>query len=74
MSGHSEPLTERLVTLESYVAQQERLLQDLSDVLAEQFRVLDQTRHELARLSMRVEAMEGRVARQPPPDAPPPHD
>ncbi len=66
-------LAARLIDLESHLAQHDRALQDISDVVADQFGTIDHLRRDLARLSARLEAVEERAERSAPPDRPPPH-
>ena len=61
----------RLTELESRLAHHERNADEISEVLAEQARAIDELSQRLRRLTDRVAALE--VAGAPPDDRPPPH-
>ncbi|CCQ74392.1 SlyX family protein [Magnetospira sp. QH-2] len=66
--------SERLVELEMRLVEQERLTQDLSDMVAEQWKVIDALRLVTDRLKDRVIAAEDRLdVSAPPAHDPPPH-
>lgn len=62
---------ERLDRLESHVAEQERVLQDMSEVAAAQWTKLDSMAAKLDRLLERLSLLE--AEREMPDDKPPPH-
>ena len=70
MSAKSET---RLTELESRLAHHEHNADEISDVLAEQARLLDELSQRLSRLTDRVAALESGNAGAPPDDRPPPH-
>lgn len=61
----------RLIELESRLAHHERTADDISAVLAEQARLIDELSQRLTRLSDRVAVLEAGAL--PPDDRPPPH-
>ncbi len=63
----------RLTELESRLAHHERNADEISEVLAEQARLLDELSQRLTRLTDRVAALEAGNAGAPPDDRPPPH-
>jgi SlyX protein len=63
----------RIVELERHIAQQERTIQELSDVLAGQWKTLDLYRREIDMLKDRLGAAEGVISEFGPPEPPPPH-
>jgi SlyX protein len=63
----------RINELERHVAQQEQTIQELSDVLTEQWKTLDLHRRELDMLKDRLRAAEGVISDIGPPEPPPPH-
>ena len=64
-----ENLAMRLEKLESLYAHQERVVTELSDALAEQWKRIDMLTRELLRLRDEVQTANDRAA----PDKPPPH-
>lgn len=68
-----ENLETRLIELESRLAYQERLTEDLSTVMADQGRILDAMTLQLRRTGERLREMEDTRDRMPPDDKPPPH-
>jgi len=63
---------ERLLRLEETVAHQSRVIEELSDQLAEQWKVAEQTRAKLDRLTERFLSLEEQ-ALEAPAITPPPH-
>ena len=63
----------RIDDLERHAAQQERMLQELSDVLAEQWRIIDALKRDVQSLKDHLRSVEGAVAELSPPEPPPPH-
>jgi SlyX protein len=63
----------RLTELESRLAHHEHNADEISEVLAEQARVIDELSQRLRRLNDRVAALEAGGAGAPPDDRPPPH-
>jgi len=63
----------RLTELESSLAHHERMAEDLSEMLAEQARAVDELSQRLRRLTDRVAALEAGGSGAPPDDQPPPH-
>ena len=70
MSSKSET---RLTELESRLAHHERNTDEISEVLAEQARLIDELSQRLRRLTDRVAVLETVGAGVPPDDQPPPH-
>ncbi len=70
MSSKSET---RLTELESRLAHHERNTDEISEVLAEQARLIDELSQRLRRLNDRVATLEAGGAGAPPDDQPPPH-
>lgn len=68
MADHED----RLTRLEEMLAHQARMIEDLSDQLAEQWKVVDQTRSKLERLTVRFSSLE-EMAGEAPPITKPPH-
>lgn len=64
---------EKIADLESRLAQQEHTLDELSDVVAEQARVIDLLREQLRRMTDRVAQVEDSVPGKGPDEPPPPH-
>ena len=67
----TQDLQDRIDRLEAHVAEQERVLQDMSDVAAAQWNKLDAVAAKLDRLLDRLSVLE--AAREAPDDKPPPH-
>ncbi len=67
-----EDLEMRLIDLESRLAHQERMAEDLSAVMAEQGRLLDALTAQLRRMTDRLQDLEDDRYRAPD-DKPPPH-
>ncbi len=65
--------TDKIADLETRLAQQEHTLDELSDVVAEQARVIDLFREQLRRLTDRVLHVEETVPGKGPDEPPPPH-
>lgn len=63
---------DRIMRLEETVAHQGRIIEELSDQLAEQWRVVEQTRAKLERLTERLLTMEEQ-SHDAPPITKPPH-
>ena len=66
-----QDLEERLIGLETYAANQETVIQDLSDVIAEQWKLIEKLERNVNRLSERIQGLE--AARPGEDDRPPPH-
>jgi SlyX protein len=64
--------SDRIDELEITVAHQSRQIEDLSDTLTEQWKIIEGLRRQLARLTDRFQAMETQ-AEAPPDTAKPPH-
>ena len=64
---------EKIVDLESRLAFQESLLQDLNDVMADQQQQIMLLREQVAALFSRIEAMAEPTVRDPADETPPPH-
>lgn len=56
---------ERITRLEETVAHQGKVIEELSDQLAEQWKVVEQTRAKLDRLTERFLSIEGQVLEAP---------
>jgi SlyX protein len=68
-----EALELRLVELESRIAHHERMAEDLSQVIADQGRVIDLLVAQMRRLTDRIREAEAGWERSPQDDRPPPH-
>ncbi|MEM7170834.1 MAG: SlyX family protein [Pseudomonadota bacterium] len=64
---------DRLNHLESLLSHQESALADLSDVVAKQWRLLDEMDHRFKRLEARLQNLEDRADQSPQKEPPPPH-
>ena len=64
---------EKFADLETRLAQQEHMLDELSRVVADQARVVDLFREQLRRLTDRVLHVEDTVPNKGPDEPPPPH-
>jgi len=64
---------DKITDLETRLAQQEHTLDELSDVVAEQARVIDLFREQLKRLTDRMGNVEDSVPGKGPDEPPPPH-
>jgi len=64
---------QRLVALESRLAHQERLAEEVSDVLAGQAHTIDRLNAEVRRLRQRLGELEAGWSPSPQDDKPPPH-
>ncbi len=69
----ADGLEQRLIDLESRLAHHERMAEDLSDVIAEQGRLIDRMTLQLRRLIDRVGELEAGPVRSPFDEPPPPH-
>ena len=69
----SKTLEARLTDLEMLLAEQERLTQDLSDVIAGQWKAIDALTHDLEHLKGRLVVTEDQLESNTPPEPPPPH-
>lgn len=68
----TQDLQTRLDRLEAHVAEQERVIQDMSDQMARQWSTLDAASAKVDRLLDRLRALEGQIE-APDDNAPPPH-
>lgn len=68
----TQDLQTRLDRLEAHVAEQERVIQDMSDQMARQWSTIDAASAKIDRLLDRLRALEGQIE-APDDDAPPPH-
>ncbi len=66
-------MEKRLIELESRIAHHERMAEDLSQVIADQGRVIDLLVAQVRRLTDRVREAEAGWDRSPQDDKPPPH-
>ncbi len=64
---------ERLALLEGRLAHHERMAEELSDVLADQYRIIDMLSAQVRRLGRRLQDLEAGTERSPQDDRPPPH-
>ena len=71
--GLDDETLQRLVALESRLAHQERMTEEVSDVLAAQAVAIDRLEAELRRLRQRLGEVESGWAPSPADDKPPPH-
>jgi SlyX protein len=69
----AELLTARIDTLETRVAYQDQMLEDLNATIAAQWKQIDALAREVRRLSDRVQQVEDRAAGPTAPEPPPPH-
>jgi len=69
----TEPVDQRLTDLEIRIAYQEKTIEELSSVLAEQGRMIDGLTRHLKRLVERLGDLEAGWVRSPQDDRPPPH-
>lgn len=67
----TQELQDRLDLLEAHIAEQERMLHDMSDVMTKQWSSLDKASAKIERLLDRIRALEGQV--EAPDNTPPPH-
>lgn len=67
----AQELQDRLDLLEAHIAEQERVIQDMSDEMAKQWSSLDAAAAKIDRLLDRIRALEGQS--EAPDNAPPPH-
>ena len=67
----TQDLQDRIDRLEAHVAEQERVIQDMSEVMAKQWSNLDAMSAKVNRLLDRLSAVE--TERVAPDEAPPPH-
>ena len=63
----------RLTALESAFARREAEGQDLSDMVAEQWKVLEELRHKMTRIKDRLATLEDSLENASEPDPTPPH-
>ena len=72
-TGDEDLLEGRLTALESAFARLEAEGQDLSDMVAEQWKVLDELRHEMTGIKGRLATLEDALKKASEPDPTPPH-
>ena len=72
-AGDKDLLEGRLTALESAFARREAEGQDLSDMVAEQWKVLEELRHKMTRIKHRLETLEDSLENASEPDPTPPH-
>jgi len=63
----------RLVELEATNANQQRFMDQLSDMVSEQWQTIDALKREMKRLRQRMESVESQNRKTSGEDAPPPH-
>jgi len=68
-----EELQQRVIALESRITHHERMAEEMSDVLAEQQRVIDLLTAQVRRLNGRLQEMAAGWSPSPQDDKPPPH-
>ncbi|GAA0573343.1 SlyX family protein [Caenispirillum bisanense] len=69
----ADDLEQRVIDLESRLAHHERAAEDLSDVIAEQGRIIDRMALQIRRLIDRVMELEAGPGGAPQDEPPPPH-
>ena len=72
-AGDKDLLEGRLTALESAFARREAEGQDLSDMVAEQWKVLEELRHKMTRIKDRLATLEDSLENGSEPDPTPPH-
>ncbi|MED5395861.1 MAG: Protein SlyX [Alphaproteobacteria bacterium MarineAlpha3_Bin4] len=72
-AGDKDLLEGRLTALESAFARREAEGQDLSDMVAEQWKVLEELRHKMTRIKDRLATLEDSLENASEPDPTPPH-
>ena len=72
-AGDKDLLEGRLTALESAFARREAEGQDLSDMVAEQWKVLEELRHKMTRIKDRMATLEDSLENASEPDPTPPH-
>ena len=72
-AGDKDLLEGRLTALESVFARREAEGQDLSDMVAEQWKVLEELRHKMTRIKDRLATLEDSLENASEPDPTPPH-
>ena len=72
-AGDKDLLEGRLTALESAFARREAEGQDLSDMVAEQWKVLEELRHKMTRIKDRLTTLEDSLENASEPDPTPPH-
>lgn len=72
-AGDKDLLEGRLTALESAFARREAEGQDLSDMVAEQWKVLEELRHKMTRIKDRLATLEDPLENASEPDPTPPH-
>jgi SlyX protein len=73
MSYAPDDLQRRLIALETRLTHHERMAEELSDVIAEQQRVIDLLTARVQRLTGRLQDMAANWSPSPQDDRPPPH-
>jgi SlyX protein len=73
MTYQPDDMQERLIALESRLTHHERMAEEMSDVVAEQQRVIDLLTAQLRRLTERMRDMAAGWSPSPQDDRPPPH-
>jgi len=71
--GDEDLLETRLTELESALARHEVESQDLSDMIAKQWNVLEELQHETTRIKDRLATVENALEKASEPDPTPPH-
>lgn len=66
-------MQDRVNTLETYIAHQEKLIEELSEVTAKQWQEISALSNQLERLSDKLKAIEGGMAVKPSDEPSPPH-
>ena len=72
-AGDKDLLEGRLTALESAFARREAEGQDLSDMVTEQWKVLEELRHKMTRIKDRLATLEDSLENANEPDPTPPH-
>lgn len=67
------PEAGRLDAVESHVAHQDGDINDLSDVVVEQWKAIEAMKDQIERLEARLQSMEETIDRPPGEEPPPPH-
>lgn len=71
MNDDNDAVARRVEALELHVAHQQQTIDDLSDALAEQWRLMEQLRRQMKRLTDRVGELEPQAGQAVPIDRPP---